>query len=87
VCAHGVHEVIGDVNSRERAIEGWRIEEIPRDNLRRGCHTRLERGRASGETAKPNARGFEDGHEPSPDVAGGTGHEYRWRSPRQELYN
>jgi hypothetical protein len=82
-----VHEVIGDVDSRERAIEGRRIEEVPRDDLGRWCHTRLERGRVTGETAKPNTRSFEDGHEPSPDVAGGTGYEYRWRSPRQELYN
>ena len=38
VCAHGVHEVIGHVDSREGAIEGRRIEEVPRDDLRRRRH-------------------------------------------------
>ena len=79
VCAHGVHEVIGHVDSREGAIEGRRIEEVPRDDLRRRRHARRERGRLPRETAKPDSRGFEDGHQPSPDVAGRTRHEYRWR--------
>ena len=79
VCAHGVHEVIGHVDSGERAIEGRRIEEVPRDDLRRRRHARRERGRLPRQTAKPDSRGFEDRHQPSPDVAGRTRHEYRRR--------
>src|SRR3954462_9795831 len=59
VCTHGVHEVIGHVDSGEGAIEGRPIEEAPCDDLRRRCHTRLEGGPLPRETAKPNPRGFE----------------------------
>ena len=77
VCTHGVHEVIGYVDSRESAIEGRRIEEVSRDDLRRRRHASGERGRLPGKTAKPGSRGFEDRHQPSSDVAGRTRHEYR----------
>ena len=77
MCAHGVHEVIGHVDSREGAIEGRRIEEVSRHDFRRRRHARGERGRLPRETAKPDSRGFEDGHQPSSDVAGRTRHEYR----------
>ena len=39
---------------------------------------------AGGEAAEAHD-GFEDGPEPSPDVASRTRHEYRWRSPRLGL--
>ena len=75
VCAHGVHQVIGHVDARERAIERRRVEKISGDDLRRRRHARGERGRVPRQTAKPDSRGFEDGHQPSPDVAGRAGHE------------
>src|SRR5947199_10126 len=74
--AQGVHEVVANVDTCERAIERRRIEQIPCDHLRRRPHARLERGRMTGQTPKRDPGGFEDRHEPSPDVARCSGHEH-----------
>ena len=65
---HRVHQVISDIDAGEGAVKRRRIEEIARDDLRRRCDARRQRRRVPGETAKPNARGLENRHEPSPDI-------------------
>ena len=82
---HRVHQVIGHVDACEGAIERRRVEEIPRDHVRRRRHARRERGRMPRETAEPHTRALEDGHQPSPDVAGCASDEHEWGFRRRRL--
>ncbi len=78
VCPHGVHEVIRHVDAGEGAIERHRIEQVARNHFGRRQHPRRERGRVARETPEPNPRGFQDGHEPSSDIASRARDEDGW---------